>query len=110
MVNETTLKDLIKRERRLIETLDTGSDEYVSSMKRLMELEKLLSEIEKNEAEMDQTQKSRHMETILEWAKVAVSIAMPTFGLFYIVSKEEGITFTGAMRDVTKCFLPRNKI
>ncbi len=110
MVNETTLKDLIERERRYIDTLNVGSDEYVSSMKRLMELEKLLSEIEKNEAEMDQAQKSRHMGAILEWAKVGASIAMPLFGLIYIVAKEEEITFTGAMRDITKCFLPKIKI
>ena len=107
MVNETNLRDLIERERRYIDKLDIGSDEYVSSMKRLMELEKLLSEIEKNEAETDQIQKSRRMGDAIEIAKVAISVLMPTFGLIYITAQEREITFTGAFRDVTKCFLPK---
>ena len=110
MVNETNLKDLIERERRHIDTLSTGTDEYVSSMKRLMELEKLLSEIEKNEAEINQAQKSRRMGDGIEIAKLVVSVAMPVVGLVVIVAEEREITFTGAMRDITKCFLPKNRI
>lgn len=110
MINETNLKDLIKRERGYIDTLDTGSDEYVNGTKRLMELEKLLSEIEKNEAEMEQAKKSRRMGGILEGAKIAVSVLMPLIGYVAIVAAEKEITFTGALRDVTKCFLPKSKI
>lgn len=107
MVNETNLKDLIERERRYIDTLNTGSDEYVKSMERLMDLEKLLSEIEKNEAEMDQAQKSRLIGVILESAKIATNVALPLIGYVAIVAAEKDITFTGALRDVTKCFLPK---
>lgn len=107
MVDETNLKDLIERERRYIDKLNTGSDEYVNSMKRLMELEKGLSEIEKNEAEIDQSQKSRRMGVILEWAKIGANVALPLIGYVAIVAAEKDITFTGALRDVTKCFLPK---
>ena len=107
MVNETNLKDLIERERRYLDQLKIGSDEYVSTMNRLMELEKLLSEIEKNEAEMDQAQKSRRMGVILEWAKIGANVALPLIGYVAIVAAEKDITFTGALRDVTKCFLPK---
>lgn len=110
MVNETNLKDLIERERRYIDKLDIGSDEYVSSMKRLMDLEKLLSEIEKNEAETKLAQKSRFMGDGIEIAKLATGVLTTTFGLIYIVAQEREMTFTGAMRDITKCFLPKIKI
>lgn len=110
MVNETNLRDLIERERRYIDKLNIGSDDYVNSMKRLMELEKLLSEIENNEAEVKLAQKSRRMGDGIEIGKVATSVLVSMFGLFYIVAQEREMTFTGAMRDITKCFLPKIKI
>ena len=107
MVNETNLKDLIERQRRYIDTLDNGTDEYVSAVKLLMDLEKELSEIEKNEAEMVQDQKSRRVGTILEAVKIATNVGLPLVGYVVIVAAEKDITFTGALRDVTKCFLPK---
>ena len=107
MINETALKDLIERERRHIEKLDIGSDEYVKCMERLMELERLVSEFEKIEIEKEQSRKSRHMGTAIEWAKIVTNIVMPLIGLIAIIAAERDITFTGAFRDVTKCFLPK---
>lgn len=107
MVNETNLKDLIERQRGYIDTLDNGTDEYVSAVKLLMDLEKELSEIEKNEAEMVQAQKSRHVGAILEAVKIATNVGLPLIGYVVIVAAEKDITFTGALRDVTKCFLPK---
>lgn len=110
MVNETNLRDLIERERRYIDTLKTGSDEYVKCMERLMELERLVSEFEKIEIEKEQSRKSRRMGTIIEWAKIVTNIILPLIGLVVIIAEEREITFTGAMRDITKCFLPKSRI
>lgn len=107
MVNETALKDLIERERRHIEKLSIGTDEYVDTMKRIVDLEKALSEIEKNGAEIEQAQKSRQTGVILEAVKIATNVALPLIGYVAIVAAEKDITFTGALRDVTKCFLPK---
>lgn len=107
MVNGTNLRNLIKREKEHVDGLEVGSEGYVDSMHRLMELEKQLSEIEKNEAEMELAKKSRKNGNVIEWAKIGANVALPLIGFVTIVAAEKDITFTGALRDITKSFLPK---
>lgn len=107
MANETTLKALIDREKKYCDTLEEGSEEYVSSTKRLIDLEKELSNIKKNEAEVDIARESRKNGNIIEWAKIGANVVLPLIGFVAIVAAEKEITFTGALRDITKSFLPK---
>lgn len=95
MRSKALLMEQIERERTYLEAQKTGSEEYVASQNRLMSLLKQLSDID------DQAGRF-----IAETIKMANAFALPIIGLVWITASEKEITFTGALRDYTKCFLP----
>lgn len=107
MVSKDVLLTLIEREKKHCDSLIIGSAEYVESFGRLMQLESLLAELEKAEHEKNVAKKERIVNTILECLKIGSNIGLPLIGYVAIISAEKEITFTGALRDVTKCFLPK---
>lgn len=109
-----TLKELLEREKRYCDDLVVGSEEYVKTVGRIMDLEKQLAEIEKGEREVEleikqdnDAQKERKIGHAIEWTKIGANVLLPLIGYVVIVAAEKDITFTGALRDVTKSFLPK---
>lgn len=94
----TLLQGLIEREKKYLAEQETGSEEYVASLKRLMELEKQESESTKGE---------RMYKNILEGVKVVSGIALPLIGLVCITATEKDTTFCGALRGYTQLFIPK---
>lgn len=92
------LLECIEREKAYLVEQEVGSEEYNASLHRLMELEKQMSESPKSE---------RLYRNILEGVKVAGGVLLPIIGLVCITATEKDCTFTGALKDYTKLFLPR---
>lgn len=90
------LNDLIKKEREYFDTQDVGSDEYVKSQKRLMELEKQLAE------RTDGVGK-----TVIEGVKVASGVVLPIFGWVVITAFEKNDSLTTSLKKTIDCFLPK---
>lgn len=116
MVSKELLMELIEKERLIMQGLEAGSEEYVKSLYRLMDLEKQLAESEKieldvvlKENDMKEIKKDRLIKNILEGVKVGSSIVIPFIGLVWITATEKDSTFTGTLREYTKYFLP-NKL
>lgn len=107
MRSKEVLLNLIEREREHCEGLEIGSEKYIASFNRLTKLEELLSDLEKAEREKDDAKKARVIQTILECVKIGCNVTLPLIGYVVLVAAEKEITFTGALRDVTKCFLPK---
>lgn len=94
------LLSLIERERAYLEKQEDGSDEYCKSLNRLAELEKQLFELESSK-------KDRIVRNVVEGVKIGSGVIMPFIGLVWITAVEKDTTFTGALRDYTKYFLPK---
>ena len=115
MVSKTHLMEQIERVREYLAETEVGTEEYATVQNQLVTLEKLLFEIEKAESEADRKQlemevdkKSKVISYILEGIKVVgTGIVLPVIGLVCITASEKEITFTGALREYTKLFIPR---
>ena len=114
MKGKTLLVELIEREREYVATLNEKSEDYNKSIYRLMDLEKQLAEHERSEADAErrqleatEDQKDRKTKNIIEAVKVGSGIMLPLIGLVWITATEKEVTFTGALREYTKCFLPK---
>lgn len=94
------LLSLIERERAYLEKQGVGSDGYCKSLNRLTELEKQLFELESSK-------KDRIVRNVVEGVKIGSGVIMPFIGLVWITAVEKDTTFTGALRDYTKYFLPK---
>ena len=113
----TLLREDIEREHAYLCGQQVGSDEYNASMKRLGELENKLFDLLKLDLEsadkqkqMDEERKDRRTRNIIEIVKTASGIAMPIVGLVGIMAFEKEQTFTSALRDYVKYFLPKKAI
>lgn len=93
------LMECIERENAYLADQEVGSEEYKASLKRLMDLEKQMSESPKND---------RVIRNVIEAVKVGGSIVLPIIGLVCITATEKEYTFTGALKDYTKLFLPKH--
>ena len=94
--DKSVVLKLIEREREYCDTLTVGSDEYVESCKRLMELEKQLENLK--------DQKNR---TVIEGVKVAGGIVLPVFGWIVITAFEKDDSITSSLKRTIDCFIPR---
>ena len=102
MSKKKRVLELIERERTYLAEQEVGSPEYCASQKRLMDLEKLLKEVNTGDASWE-----RIFKIALETLKVVGGIAIPIFGTIYIAALEKDITFTGALREIPKLILPK---
>ena len=126
-MDKTLLLNLIEREQTYFESQKPGSEEYVDSQSRLMKLSSQLADLEKTETELKTTEeklelskaelevtkdvsvkenKDRLIRHILEGVKVGSGIILPSLGLVAITAVEKDTTFTGALREYTRYFLP----
>lgn len=111
------LREDINREHAYLRDQEVGSDEYNASLKRLGELESKLFdliqlEIESaaKEQQMKDEKRDRKFRTAIEIAKTASGVIMPLVGLVGIMAFEKEQTFTSALRDYVKCFVPKKVI
>ena len=113
----TLLREDMEREHDYLRDQEVGSDEYNASMKRLGELEvkffdllKLELESADKKKQIAEDRKDRRTKNIIEVVKTASGILMPVVGLVGIMAFEKEQTFTSALRDYVKYFLPKKTI
>lgn len=103
---KTLLMELIEREKAHFAEQDVGGEEYCASQQRLMELEKHMAELEVN----DNDKKDKVIRNIFEGIKTASGIVIPFVGLVWITATEKDTTFTGALKEYTRYFLPKKML
>ena len=104
MYSKEMLLKLIEKETTYLNGHEVGSEEYNKSMSRLVELEGQLAELEK----FDSEQKNKTVSNVIEVGKFILgSVVIPVVGLVAITAVEKDITFTGALREYTRYFLPK---
>lgn len=114
MTSKEVLLNLRQREYNYLASQKDASDEYTKSLQRLMSIEERIFKMEEAEKDGERKQKLSKSErrsliftNIMEGIKTAGGIALPIIGLVWITATEREITFTGALREYTKYFLPR---
>ena len=115
---KTLLVEQIGRERDYLAEHEVGTEEYNESLKRLISLEEKLSEVEhfESETEMKDKQladekKDRFIKNCIDVGKFVVGgVVIPVVGLVCITATEKDVTFTGALREYTRYFLPKKWI
>ena len=130
-LKELLLEDIEREHDHLLDQ-EVGDEEYIATMKRLNILEDKLHEVKKLEADSEakanqislerekfihetetkakQTQdekKDKLIRNVLEGIKVGSGIIIPIIGLVWITATEKEVTFTGALKDYTKLFVPK---
>ena len=93
------LLELLERENKFLVEQQVGSEEYNSSLQRVMTIEKQISESPRRDK----------LYRILDVIKVGSSVALPIIGLVCITATEKNSTFTGTLKDYTKLFIPKLK-
>jgi len=115
---KSLLTEQIVRERDFLAEQQVGTEEYNESLKRLISLEEKLAEVEQfesdnvmKEKQMAEEKKDRFNKNCIDIGKfVAGGIIMPIVGLVCITATEKDVTFTGALREYTRYFLPKKWI
>lgn len=114
---KTLLWEDIEREHEFMCEQEVGSEEYNASMKRLGELESKMFDLAKLDAEtadritqIEDDRKDKKNRYILESIKTASGIIVPFVGLIGIMAFEKEQTFTSALKDYVKCFVPKKMI
>lgn len=122
-MDKTLLMQLIEREKKYFDGLKPDDEEYVKSQTRLMKLNSQLTDLEKTEVELEKSKeelelsketskkenKDRFIKNIMEGVKIGTGIVLPIIGLVGITAVEKEITFTGALREYTRYFLPKKQ-
>jgi hypothetical protein len=111
------LQEDVNREHSYLCEQKVGSEEYNASLKRLGELESRLfdviqleSESAAKEQQTKDEKRDRKIKYIFEGIKTASGIIVPFVGLIGIMAFEKEQTFTSALRDYVKCFVPKKAI
>ncbi len=115
MYSKTMLYGMIDRERDYLDTHEVGTEEYNASLQRLKSLNEQLKEIEEFEAdfeakekESNEVKKDRLVKNVIEVGKFVVGgVIVPLIGLVCITATEKDCTFTGALKEYTRLFIPK---
>lgn len=104
MKSKEVLLEQMERERTYLNAQEVGTEEYNASMKRLLDYEEKLADLEKFENE------KKHK--IADWAWKGVtfvvgSVAIPIGALVYITATEKEHTFRGELRSLTHLCFPK---
>lgn len=118
MNRETLLTEQIERERTYLAEREVGTDEYNASFERLCKLEDKLADLEKfkRESEVDKQRVAEDKQYKiaclgLDAAKFVIGgVVIPIVGLVCITATEKGCTFTGALKEYTRLFVPKKHI
>lgn len=106
MDSKKMLLKQIDKVTEAIEGYKVGSEEYEKGLKQLQSLLESLAETEKFEKE----QKNEKQKFVVKCTEVGAGILLPIIGLVAITAKEEGISFTGALKGYAQMFVPKNKL
>ena len=118
MNTKTLLTEQIERERTYLAEQEVGTEEYIASLDRLCKLEDKLADREKFESESEReyqkmAEDKQHRITCMgiDIAKFVVGgVVIPIVGLVCITATEKECTFTGALKEYTRLFLPKKHI
>lgn len=106
----------IEKELEYLETVEIGSEAYSAAAKRLDALNAQLIELDKNDAELDVKKQQSKTDRIFQIVRTAGEVVgvvgglvLPVIGLVCITATEKETTFTGALRDYTKLFIPKRR-
>ena len=104
MQSEKMILELIERERLYLNSCEVGTDEYNASLQRITTLEERLADLEK--FKKDQT--DRIVKNFIEAGKFIIGgVVVPVIGLVCITASEKDISFTGALKEYTRLFIPK---
>ena len=112
---KTLITEQIEREREFLVAQTVGTEEYNDSLKRIVMLEEKLAETEQTESEsemkvkqMAEEKKDRFIKNCIDVGKFVIGgVVIPVVGLVCITATEKDVTFTGALREYTRYFLPK---
>lgn len=105
---KTLMLEQIEREREYLSKQEVGTDEYVASLNRLTTQEEKLMELEKFESNMAEEKKDRFIKNGIEIIKFGIGgVVIPVVGLICITATEKDTTFTGALKEYTRLFIPK---
>ena len=96
------VEQAIERERAYLDRQEVGTDEYSASLRRLMELEDKLVDLDKVKGDKRDKFVSYGFETV----KILSGIAVPIFGLVVITAQEREITYCSALKGLIGNFIP----
>ena len=99
-----------RRDRLLDKAIEIGKFNAEANLKQQQidaEKERFDIECERKQQQMEDEKKDRFVKNVLEEFKVGGAIVFPVIGLVWITAAEKDISFTGALREYTKYFLPR---
>lgn len=101
---KTLVLKQIERESEYLAEHEVGSDEYNKSLTRLITLEEKLAELEKFKDEKN----DRFVKNLIDGAKFVIGgVVIPVVGLVCITATEKETTFTGALKEYTRFFIPK---
>lgn len=104
MKSKTLLLELIEREYDHLQDHEVGTDEYNASMSRLVTLEGELANLEKS----DSDKQDRFVKNVIDVGKFVIGgVVVPVVGLVCITATEKDTTFTGALKEYTRLFIPK---
>jgi len=96
------VEEQIERERGYLNQQEVGTDEYNTSLKRLMELEEKLVDLDK----VKHDKKDKIVGYVFDGSKIVSGIVVPVFGLVVITAQEREITYTSALKGLIGNFIP----
>lgn len=115
---KTLLTEQIEREREFMASQAVGTEEYNESLKRLISIEEKLAEVEQFESDsemktiqMAEEKKDRFIKNCIDVGKFVIGgVVIPVVGLVCITATEKDVTFTGALKEYTRYFIPKKWI
>lgn len=105
MVSKEMLLKQIKKLEMAVNACEVGTEEHDKLLKQLQSLLADLKAVEDSEKE----EKSARFNAVIKTVEVAAGIVLPIVGLVGITAKEEGISFTGALKGYAQMFVPKKR-
>ena len=109
-----TLMKLKEREEAYLSMQTDGSEEYVKSAARLLDIDRQIQSIKeaeenakRKEREVKSERRDRIFGRCIDVFKAGAGVVLPIIGLVCMTAAEKDITFRGALADYTKLFIPK---
>lgn len=101
MKSKEVLLEQMERERKYLNAQGVGTDEYNASMKRMLDYEEKLADIERFENE----KKHKIADSIIKVCTTAIGVAVHVGSMIYITATEKEHTYRGELKGILRdCF------